>query len=348
MFHLANPYWLFGLLVIPALVWWHRRRKPASMKFPFTSLVPFSSLESPKTRLYKISHWLEFAVIGLIIIGLARPQLGRSYEEVITKGIDIVVVLDISSSMLTIDFPESYSIDKIRDVLSRGKLGRLPPNRITLAKKSARDFIEHRKNDRIGLVVFSKEAFTQCPPTLDYNILLQLLEDVDIGLIEDGTAIGMGIAIALNRLKESTAKSKIIVLLTDGQNNAGKIDPLTAAELARSIGVKIYTIGTGNRGISIYPVQTPFGLRYAQVSGQELNESELQKIADVTGGLYFLAETPGALTRIFNTIDKLEKVEIKSRRYTLYKEIYKYFVLLGFALLVICTILSFTYICKIP
>lgn len=345
MFHLANPYWLIGLGIIPLLVWWHNKKKPASMKFTWVQDIGGTTF---KTTLYKILHWFEFCAIGLILVGLARPQIGRSYEEITTKGIDIVIALDISSSMLTVDFPESYNPNKIKELLFMGKITKLPPNRVTLAKKAGREFIENRKNDRIGLVVFSKEAFTQCPLTLDYNILLQLFDRVDIGLIEDGTAIGMGIVTALNRLKESTAKSKVIVLITDGQNNAGKIDPITAAELARSLGVKIYAIGAGSKGISIYPVQTEFGLRYVQVSGQSVNEVELQKLANITGGLYFLAETPGTLTNIFNTIDKLEKVEIKSRRYTLYKEIFKYFVMIGFAILVLQLILSLIYIRKIP
>lgn len=344
VFHLANPYWLFGLVVLPFLIWWHRRKKASSMKFTFTKT--FSSIKTaPRAKLYNILPYLEVFVIGITLIGLARPQLGRSYEEVTNKGIDIMLVLDISSSMRAIGFPESYSINRIKELLHTNKL---PSNRIELAKNAAKNFIKGRKSDRIGLVVFSKSAFTQCPLTLDYNILLQLLDKVNIGLIEDGTAIGMGIATALNRLKSSKAKSKIIILLTDGRNNAGKIDPLTSAELANTLGVKIYTIGAGNKGITIHPVRTAFGIQYAQVQGEEIDEQELQRIVDATGGLYFLAETPGALKSIYKTIDKLEKVEIKSKRYTLYREIFKYFVMVGFAALMLQMILSFAIVSKIP
>ncbi len=344
MFHLANPYWLLGLLILPFLIWWQLRKKSSSMKFTF--METFSGINgSPKTRLYSILPWVEIFVIGTIFIGLARPQIGRTYEEVTTKGIDIMLVLDISSSMRAIGFSESQGISKVKGLLYSGKL---PKDRITLAKDAAKDFIKNRKSDRIGLVVFSEGAFTQCPLTLDYNILAQLLDEVNIGLIEGGTAIGMGIATALNRLKESTAKSKIIILLTDGRNNTGKIDPITAAELASTLDVKVYTIGTGNKGITVYPQNTAFGLQYAQVEGNEIDEEELRKIADVTGGFYFMAETPKALKHIYNTIDKLEKVEIKSRRYTLYREIFKYFILIGFIILAIQIILSFTFVSKIP
>jgi Ca-activated chloride channel family protein len=314
----------------------------------FVLLETFSGMKvSPKQKLYKILPWSEVLVVAVMFVGLARPQIGRSYEEVTTKGIDIMLVLDISSSMSTLDFPPSCSPDKINRILY-AKVGKRPKDRLSLAKSAARDFIKARTNDRIGLVVFSKQSFTQCPLTLDYNMLLQLLDKVNIGLIEDGTAVGMGVATALNRLKESTGKSKIIVLLTDGRNNAGKIDPATAADLASTLGVKIYAVGTGNKGISVYPQQTGFGTRYAQVPGQDINEQELQRIADATNGLYFLAETPGALKNIYATIDKLEKVEIKSRRYTLYKEIFKYFVMVGLAILAIQAILSFTLVSKVP
>lgn len=342
MFHFASPYWLLGLLVLPFLLWWHRKIKPSSMRF--TSVDSLLELKpSFRTRLYFMLPFIEIFTLGILLIGLARPQIGKTYDEVVTKGIDIVMVLDISSTMKTMDFPPEYSPERIESILRSGEA----KSRLQVAKDAAKDFIKGRQGDRIGLVVFAQQSFTQCPLTLDYNILLQLLDEIYIGMIEDRTAVGMGIATALNRLKESTGKSKIIILLTDGLNNAGKIDPETAAQLAKSIGVKIYTIGAGNKGISVYPDETPLGTRYVQVM-QQLDEGQLQKIADITGGLYFRADSPDALKGIYKTIDKLEKVDIKTKRYTLYREIYRYFVFLGLLALALYAVLVFLVVAKIP
>lgn len=342
MFHFASPYWLLGLLVLPFLLWRHRKIRPSSMRF--TSVDSLAGLKpSFRVKLYFILPFVEIFILGILLIGLARPQIGKTYEEVVTKGIDIVMVLDISSTMKTMDFPSEYSVERIESILRSGEA----KSRLQVAKDAAKDFIEGRKGDRIGLVVFAQQSFTQCPLTLDYNILLQLLDEIYIGMIEDRTAIGMGIATALNRLKKSTGKSKIIILLTDGLNNAGKIDPETAAQLAKSIGVKIYTIGAGNKGVSVYPYETPLGIRFAQVR-EQLDEEQLQKIADITGGLYFRADSPGALKGIYKTIDKLEKVDIKTKRYTLFREIYQYFVYLGLLALMIYVVLIFVIIAKIP
>ncbi|MDD2890271.1 MAG: VWA domain-containing protein [bacterium] len=344
MFHFASPYWLLGVLALPLIFWWHLKKKHSAMRF--TSVDSFAGLkESFRIKLYKILPFIEAFTIGVLLIGLARPQIGKTYEEVATKGIDIMLVMDISSTMTFIDFPLDYSVDKIRGILNSGHPEKFV--RLQIAKDAAKDFINGRKGDRIGLVLFSQQALTQCPLTLDYNILLKLLDEAKFGMIEDGTAIGMGIATAVNRLKDSDGKSKIIILLTDGINNTGKIDPITAALLAKTMGVKIYTIGAGNKGISVGLRETNFGMQYAQVTDQ-LDEEQLQKIADITGGLYFRADSPDALKGIYKTIDKLEKIDIKMKRYTLYKEIYKYFVYIGLLSLLLYISLIFVVVAKIP
>ncbi|MCK4595187.1 VWA domain-containing protein, partial [candidate division WOR-3 bacterium] len=273
--------------------------------------------------------WVGITGVVFLVLGLARPQKGRSYEEYITKGIDIMLALDISSSMRCLDYK--------------------PYDRIQMAINAAQNFINGRGNDRIGLVLFATDAFTQCPLTLDHEILSDLLQKAEVGMIEDGTAIGMGLATAVNRLKESDSKSRIIVLLTDGRNNAGKIDPGTASELAKSYDIKVYTIGAGKKGETLYPVDNGiFGRRYAPVLGVDIDEEILKEIANLTDGLYFRAETPEALSKVYEVIDKMEKVEIKTKKYTLYKEIFKYFVLTGLVLLLIPIILNYTILLKIP
>lgn len=326
--HFANPLWFLALLVIPPIVFWEMRLKKTAMKF--SSIGEMKSLPSSlKIRMSKLMPWFRIAGLFFLILGLARPQKGRSYEENITKGINIMLAVDISSSMRCLDYK--------------------PYDRIQVAKQAALDFIKERENDRIGLVLFAKDAFTQCPLTLDHEILSKLLEKADVGMIKDGTAIGMGLATALNRLKDSKAKSKIIVLLTDGRNNAGKIDPTSASELAKSLGVKVYTIGAGKTGKTLYPVEDKvFGKRYVPVMGADIDEETLKEIANLTGGLYFRAKTPEALSRVYEVIDKMEKVEIKTRKYTLYKEIFKYFVLFGLILICIPLFLNNTILIKIP
>lgn len=326
--HFANPLFLIALIVIPILLLWGYRIRKPNMKY--SSIKGMRSLPpSVKEKLSKFIPWVSIAGLLFLILGLARPQRGRTYEEIITKGIDIILVLDISSSMRCLDYK--------------------PYDRIQVAKNSALEFIQERPNDRIGLVLFAKDAFTQCPLTLDHEILSDLLRKADVGLIEDATAIGMGISTALIRLKDSESKSKIIILLTDGRNNAGKIDPKTAAKLARSLGVKVYTIGAGKKGESLYPVDDPvFGRRYVPVKGVDIDEEILKDIANLTGGLYFRAETPEALQKVYDIIDKMEKVEIRSRKYTFYKELFVYLVFTGLVFVLIPLILSHTILLKIP
>src|SRR3989338_55089 len=267
----ANPLFLLLLPIIPLLVWDCFRR--ANMR---EAGIVFSDISIPKNIKpgfrVKYRHApmvLRMAAVFIFILALARPQAGQREEEVITEGIDIMLTIDISGSMKAEDFS--------------------PQNRLAAAKDVLREFIKSRRNDRIGLVVFSRFSFTQCPLTLDYGALLELLDKINIGMIEDGTAIGMAITNAVNRLRDSNVKSKIIILLTDGINNAGKIDPLTAAKAAKALGIKIYTVGAGKPGGAMYPIEDPlFGKRYVHMD-TEIDEGLLKNIADETGGLYFRA-----------------------------------------------------------
>jgi Ca-activated chloride channel family protein len=245
---------------------------------------------------------------------------------VYTEGIDIVLLLDISGSMLAEDFQ---------------------PNRIGAAKEVAQNFVDGRVNDRMGLVVFAGQSFTQCPMTLDYRVLKNLMRQVKPGMVEDGTAIGMGIAQGVNRIKESKAKSKVMILLTDGVNNRGEIDPVTAGELAHSFDIRIYTIGVGTIGEAPYPVQTPFGVRYQNIP-VEVDEKILQKIADMTGGQYFRATNNRALKQIYEQIDKMEKTRMEVRAYRSFAELFSPWAALALLLLLAEIMLRGTLLRKLP
>ncbi|HDZ13062.1 MAG TPA: VWA domain-containing protein, partial [Bacteroidetes bacterium] len=263
-----------------------------------------------------------------VILALARPQSGSTHEEITTEGIDIILAMDISSSMLAEDFK--------------------PKNRIEAAKEVAEEFVKGRKNDRIGLVVFAKDSYTQCPLTLDYGILLKFIKDVKIGIIPDGTAIGMALANAVNRLRDSKAKSKVIILLTDGRNNAGELDPVTAAQIARAMGIRIYTIGAGKKGSALYPVQDPFfGKRYVRMP-VDIDENLLKQIASITGGKYFRATNTNSLREIYKEIGKMEKTKIHVKEYTKYKELFVGFLLTALIILIIEILLRNTKFRKIP
>ncbi len=271
---------------------------------------------------------LRLLAIALFFVALARPQSGSQVRELSTEGIDIVMALDISGSMKAEDFQ--------------------PYNRLFVAKEEIESFISKRVSDRIGLVVFAKTAFTQCPLTLDYQVLISFLEQVDFGIIDDGTAIGTALATAVNRLKDSDAKSKVIILLTDGVNNSGEIDPLTAANIAKTYDMKVYTIGVGRPGKSQYTVDDPiFGKRVLYMQN-EIDEDVLTEIADVTGGKYFRARSKDELSTIYDDIDSLEKTEIKVKQYINYKELFPKFLLFGFVLLFAEAALSQTILRKVP
>jgi Ca-activated chloride channel family protein len=238
---------------------------------------------------------LEYAILILLIIVLARPQKGEAERKVVSEGLDIVLALDISGSMKAEDFR--------------------PGNRLDVAKKVAREFILGRPEDRMGLVVFAADSYTQCPVTVDHGVLLELLADVTFGDIKDGTAIGMALANSLARLKDVPAPSKVVILLTDGRNNAGSVDPLTAASMAKALDVRVYTIGVGSEGEAPYPVDDPvFGRRYVQVPA-DVDDATLAAIADSTSGLYFRATDPEALATIFAKIDEMERRPVQMTEY---------------------------------
>jgi Ca-activated chloride channel family protein len=276
--------------------------------------------------------FLRAIALCLIVFALARPQ--SSVEETIveTEGVDIVLIVDVSTSMLAEDF----------------KLGTKRRNRLAVAKKVMEEFIGRREHDRIGLVAFAGRAYTICPLTLDYSWLLQNLERVEIGIMEDGTAIGSGISSALNRMRDTEAKGKVIILLTDGINNAGRISPLVAAEAARTLDVKIYTVGAGTRGAAPYPARDMFGRIVYQPIRIPIDEETLENIAAKTGGRYFRATDTESLREVYREIDSLEKRPIKERGFTEYKELFALFLLPGLALIFLEILLSNTILRRLP
>lgn len=311
----ANPEWFWALLLIPILMGVYLFRHFTNRKptFAFSSLEYTDKLSGNwKSHLHWLTSLLQWVGLACLIIALARPQQKLTTIERNADGIDIVMIIDLSSSMMAED---------------------LQPNRFEAARNVAKEFINKRVSDRIGLVTFAMKSFTVVPPTLDYKLVTQLLDDLEMGVIEDGTAIGMGIATGVNRLKESEAKSKVIILLTDGQNNAGEIDPVTAADLALTYDIKIYTIGAGTRGTAPYPVQDPiFGRRYQNIE-VNIDEEMLTSVAQLTGGKYYRATDTEELTRVYNEIDALETSKVEELIYTDFKDEYPLY--LGLSLLLI-------------
>ncbi|HLN19576.1 MAG TPA: VWA domain-containing protein [Bacteroidales bacterium] len=291
-----QPVLLYLLFLIPLMIAFYifrQHKANASMRMP--GLEPFRN--AGKTFRHYLRHVLfafRIIAISLLIIILARPQSTDSFHNTTTEGIDIVLALDISGSMLARDFK---------------------PDRLEASKNVATEFIAGRPYDRIGLVVFSGESFTQCPLTTDHAVLVNLLREIQSGMIEDGTAIGMGLATSVNRIKDSEAKSKVIILLTDGVNNRGEIAPATAADIAKTFGIRVYTIGVGSMGTAPYPVQTPFGMQYRDMP-VEIDEGILNEIATKTGGKYFRATDNDKLLMVYNEIDKLEKSIIDVRQFS--------------------------------
>lgn len=319
----ASPYFLLGLIIIPLLILWYifsRNKQQAYVRFSDTGF--FSELpKSWKSYLRHIVFVLEICALSLFIIALARPQSSSKNKEVNVEGIDIVLAMDISSSMLAAD---------------------LKPDRLEAAKSVASEFVKGRPNDRMGLVVFSGETFTQVPLTTDHGMMLNMLQDMKCGMLEDGTAIGDGLASAISRLKDSEAISKVVILLTDGDNNAGSIDPSTAAEMAKLFGIRVYTIGAGTRGTAPYPTQTPFGgIQYQQVP-VTINDELLQQIATETGGKYFRAESKEKLEQIYAEIDKMERSKIQVNEFKRLHEEFYPLVMLGLFLLLLSFILKNT------
>lgn len=304
----VDPDWLWLLLALPALgaAQWYRDRRNA------TGSVLFSSGVAGDSKL------IRYALLGvpylayvLLILGLARPAALNQTVERKAEGIDIVITLDLSGSMKAED---------------------LRPNRFEAAKTVASEFISNRESDRIGLVVFARQSFTLVPPTLDYKLLRQALTDLKLDQIQDGTAIGMGIATAVNRLKTSTAASKVIIILTDGENNSGEIDPLTAADLARQFNIRVYTIGASTDGTAPYPIDDPvFGRRYHAIK-VDIDEPMLTEIAEKTGGKYFRARDTNALRAIYNEINTLERSDVDEQIFVDRLDLYWMFLSPAFAL----------------
>ena len=332
----ASPFFLSLCFVVPLLLFvlrWLRGQKIgprvrfSDFKHGFTDGVG----QMQRTRSIKalpVLKVIRFAVLLLLSVTLARPQLSQSREHQFTEGIDILLVLDISESMRAEDFQGA--------------------NRIQTAKSVINDFWEDRQNDRIGLVIFAGESFTLCPLTLDYSVLVELLRDVEIGQLEDGTAIGDALATAVHRLQPSTSETKIVILLTDGENNAGRIEPRAAATFAKSSGAKVYTIGMGTEGGARIPyADTTFGKRYREVLTY-LDEETLRQIADITGGRYFRATDTQSLKQIYAEIDRFEKTKFETIHVVVHKDLGIYFLIPAVLLLGTEILLSNTVLRKIP
>ena len=325
----ANPEYLYGLIIIPLLVvWYWFRHRNNSPEIRFSGLKAFeNTTRSPKTWLVHSLFIFRILAIGLIIVALARPQSVSSRQNIEIEGIDIVMALDVSSSMLARDFN---------------------PDRLEAAKEVAADFISKRPNDRVGLVIFSGEAFTQVPLTTDHQVIGAMFRDIQSGMIEDGTAIGDGLATAASRLQDSEAISKVIILLTDGVNNSGSVDPRSAAEIAKMFGIRVYTIGVGTQGMAPYPVQDQFGRTRIQQMEVQIDEELLKDIAAATGGQYFRAESNRKLQEVYNEIDKLEKSKIDVQEFRRKHEKFLPFALLAAALFVLEILLRYLYFKRLP
>ena len=299
----ANPRLLWLLLLVPlAILWYILRHKKQEASLQFSDLKGFAQL--PKTWKAYLRHLLfamKMAALALLIVALARPQSSSTNSTSNIEGIDIVMAMDVSGSMLARD---------------------LKPDRLTAAKRVASDFVNDRPGDRMGLVIFSGESFTQVPLTTDHGVMLNMLAEMKNGLLEDGTAIGDGLATAISRLKDSEAISKVVILLTDGMNNAGSVDPYTAAEIAKLYGIRVYTIGVGSYGTAPFPVQTPFGTQIQQMK-VDIDEKLLTTIANSTGGKYFRATSNQKLDEVYQEIDKLERSKIEVTEFRrLHEEFY--------------------------
>lgn len=325
----ANPEYLYLLGLIPLLVvWYWFRHRNSYPEMRFSGIKVFEYLpRSPKTWLVHSLFVLRLMAITLIIIALARPQDVSSTQNIEIEGIDIVMALDVSGSMLARDFD---------------------PDRLEASKEVANDFIRRRPNDRVALVIFSGEAFTQVPLTTDHAVISSIFRDIKSGMIEDGTAIGDGLATAASRLKDSEAISKVIILLTDGVNNAGSVDPRSAAEIAKMFGVRVYTIGVGTQGTAPYPVQDQFGRTRIQQMDVQIDEELLKEIAAMTGGQYFRAESNKKLQEVYNEIDKLEKSKIDVQEFRRKHENFLPFALIAVGLFILEILLRYLYFRRLP
>ncbi len=332
---LKNPYFLLLVLLCIPIIWVYVLRQRLRPAVRFSDLSILNKL--PRSRTLVLRHGgivLRCVGIGLLAVALSRPQKGTSEEEVTTEGVDIMLVLDVSYSMKALDFQ--------------------PKNRLFVAKETIKEFIKKRRNDRIGLIIFAKRSFTKCPLTLDYNILTQFLDGVSFESFSDQTAIGTALATAGNRIKDSHAKSKVVILLTDGGNNAGDIAPLAAASALGRLGIKVYTIGVGKEGEVPYPVEMidrftgkVVGTQ-VQMMKSDLDEQLLTDIAQATGGRFFRAQNTEKLKEIYDTIDKMEKTQIKTKLFMSYSDRFFPWLVWGMAILLLEHILSHTWLRRIP
>lgn len=325
----ANPAFLSLLLLIPAIGFWYyyqRRQRYATLRMP--SLQGIQGVRSIRGRLRALLPILRVLAAIALILALARPQKILQEEEVKAEGIDIALVMDLSSSMLAQDFQ---------------------PNRLEVSKRVASDFVDKREYDRVGLVVFSGEAFTQCPLTVDHSVVKTFLSQLECGVLEDGTAIGLGLATAVNRLKESETTSKVVILLTDGVNNTGYQSPKLAAQIAQKFGIKVYTIGVGTMGETLAPVsRRSDGKFHFDIAKVEIDEELLREIADMTGGQYFRATDEASLENIYDSIDQLEKTEIEVSSFRRYNEQFHRFALFGLIFLLLELLLRYSILRAIP
>lgn len=320
----ANPELLWLLLIIPVLIAWYIwKNKSSKADVTISSLQGFSGLRVPlKVYLRHSLFALRNVAIAFLIIAIARPQSRSSWKDIYSEGIDIVMAMDISASMLAQDFK---------------------PNRLEASKQVAMEFIDSRPNDRIGLVIFSGESFTQCPLTSDHAVIKNLFAGIHTGMINDGTAIGMGLANAVSRIKDSQAKSKVVILLTDGVNNQGSIAPLTAAEIAKTFGVRVYTIGIGTEGKALSPIaRYPDGSYEYDYVDVQIDEKMLSEIADMTGGKYFRATGNSKLKQVYQEIDKLEKTKFEEKSFSNKDEKFFIYALIGGAALMLESLLRYT------
>lgn len=330
MINFANPHylWLF-LLYIPLIIWYVRKQRTAEPTLKVSTLLPFDKIgTSWKVYLKHAMFVVRLLAIGCLIIILCRPQTYDRWSTSETEGTDIVIALDVSTSMLARDFK---------------------PDRFEAAKDVASQFISGRESDNIGMVIFAGESFTLVPMTTDKAVLLNYIQDIEMGMLEDGTAIGDGIATSINRIKNGKAKSKSIILLTDGSNNTGVVAPLTAAEIAKELGIKIYTIGVGSNGKALYPVGINY---YGKMEYQELpvviDEATLRSIADMTGGKYYRATSKNVLKEIFKEIDQLEKTQLDVKNYSHTEDDYMKWAVLLLMLVGIEVLARYTVLRHIP
>lgn len=324
----AYPKLLWLLLILPPLGYWLFARDKKTRPYLHYSDSSYRNVlkKTWRQRLYPALHVLRLLAVALLVVALARPQSTSKQSSKNIEGVDIVMAMDISGSMLAEDFS---------------------PNRLEASKQLAREFVRGRESDRIAVVAFSGEAYTQCPLTIDHGILENRIRHLKSGVITDGTALGDGLAVSINRIRQSDAKSKVIILLTDGVNNAGSIDPLTASEIAKTYGIRVYTIGVGTRGLAPYPYKTPFGIQYQNVQ-VEIDENLLKQIADETGGTYFRATNKNRLKAVFEEIDKLEKTKIEVLSYEQRAEEFKPFLWAALVLLLLELLLRLSVFKTLP